>query len=71
LVGNHPNGKHIFWSLISIVMLLLGTGLLGFYYAKNQDKDAIGLTYPEKDPLLNLQATPSMKATLKYFWIVT
>lgn len=71
LVGNHSNGKHVFWSLISIVMLLLGIGLLGFYYAKNQDKDVIGLTYPEKDPLLNLQATPSMKATLKYFWIVT
>lgn len=25
---------------------------------------------PERDPLLALQATPSMKATLKYFWIV-
>ena len=27
--------------------------------------------YPEKDPLLALSATPSMKATLKYFWVVT
>ena len=27
--------------------------------------------YPEKDPLLALSPTPSMKATLKYFWVVT
>ena len=26
---------------------------------------------PEKDPLLGLQPTPSMQATLKYFWVVT
>ncbi len=70
LVGNHPTGKHLFWSMFSIVMLLLGVGLLGLYYAKNQDKEA-GESYPQNDPLINLKATPSMKATLKYFWIVT
>jgi nitric oxide reductase subunit B len=71
LVGNHPTSKHVFWSLFSIVILLLGIGLLGFYYAKTRDKDTELIAYPEKDPLINLQATPSMKATLKYFWIVT
>jgi len=71
LVGNHPTGKHLFWTMFSIVMLLLGVGLLGFYYAKNQDKELSDEVYPEKDPLINLKATPSMKATLKYFWIVT
>jgi len=70
LVGNHPTGKHLFWTMFSIVMLLLGIGLLGFYYAKDQDNDAHKLEYPENDPLINLQATPSMKATLKYFWVV-
>ena len=70
LVGNHPTGKFLFWTMFSIVMLLLGIGLLGFYYAKNDDKDP-GESYPESDPLINLQATPSMKATLKYFWIVS
>jgi len=70
LVGNHPTGKHLFWTMFSIVMLLLGIGLLGFYYAKNQDNETGVEKYPENDPLINLQATPSMKATLKYFWIV-
>ncbi|MDD5748545.1 MAG: hypothetical protein PHP64_05825 [Actinomycetota bacterium] len=71
LVGNHPTGNHLFWTMFSIVMLLLGVGLLGFYYAKNQDKELNNEVYPDKDPLINLKATPSMKATLKYFWIVT
>ena len=71
LVGNHPTGKHLFWTMFSIVMLLLGVGLLGLYYAKNQDKELSNEVYPEKDPLINLKATPSMKATLKYFWIVS
>jgi len=70
LVGNHPTSQHLFWSMFSIILLLLEIGLLGFYYAKNQDKE-ISEVYPEKDPLINLQATPSMKATLKYFWVVT
>ncbi|MFZ4741489.1 MAG: nitric-oxide reductase large subunit [Bacteroidales bacterium] len=70
LVGNHPTGKFLFWTMFSIVMLLLGIGLLSFYYAKDQDKEP-GASYPESDPLINLQATPSMKATLKYFWIVS
>lgn len=71
LVGNHPTGKHLFWTMFSIVMLLLGIGLLGFYYARSKDKDTDVELYPEKDPLINLVATPSMKATLKYFWIVS
>ncbi|GAT61620.1 nitric-oxide reductase large subunit [Paludibacter jiangxiensis] len=71
LVGNHATSAHLFWSMFSIVMLLLGIGLLGFYYARNQDKTPVHDHYPDKDPLINLQPTPSMAATLKYFWIVT
>jgi len=71
LVGNHATSTHLFWSMFSIVMLLLGIGLLGFYYARNQDKTPAHDHYPDKDPLINLQPTPSMAATLKYFWIVT
>ncbi|MDP4202642.1 MAG: nitric-oxide reductase large subunit [Bacteroidota bacterium] len=71
LVGNHATSSHLFWSMFSIVMLLLGIGLLGFYYARNQDKTPVQEHYPDKDPLINLQPTPSMAATLKYFWIVT
>jgi Nitric oxide reductase large subunit len=41
-----------------------------WYYAvqKHRHEDSAE-TYPEKDPLLALSPTPSMKATLKYFWL--
>lgn len=71
LVGNKATSKHLFWSVFSIMVLLAGVGLVVLYYARNQEKDYSLEKYPEKDPLINLKATPSMKATLKYFWIVT
>lgn len=70
LIGNKPPSNFIFWTMFSIILLLLGIGLLGFYFAKTQDKELDSHYYPENDPLINLQATPSMKATLKYFWVV-
>lgn len=71
LVGNTATSKHLFWSIFSIMVLLAGIGLVVLYYARNQEKDYSLEKYPEKDPLINLKATPSMKATLKYFWIVS
>ena len=46
--------------------------LLAWYFAAQRRKEPhIEEVYPERDPLLALSATPSMKATLKYFWVVT
>lgn len=60
----------VVWSVISFVLLLAGIGALAWYYAvqKHRHEDSAE-TYPEKDPLLALSPTPSMKATLKYFWL--
>jgi nitric oxide reductase subunit B len=71
LIGNHPTGEMVLWSVVSFVLLLAGVGALAWYYAKQQH-DEIGSEdhFPDKDPLLALSPTPSMKATLKYFWVV-
>ncbi|WP_017754237.1 nitric-oxide reductase large subunit [Calidifontibacillus oryziterrae] len=72
LVGNRPTGELIIWSVVSFVMLLAGIGALAWYFAVQRHKESsLPEVYPEKDPLLGLSATPSMKATLKYFWVVT
>ena len=72
LIDNKPTGEMVVWSVVSFVMLLAGVGALAWYYAvQRQNEPHIEETYPEKDPLLALSATPSMKATLKYFWVVT
>jgi nitric oxide reductase subunit B len=71
LIGNNPTGEMVLWSVVSFVLLLAGVGALAWYYAKQQH-DEIGSEdhFPDKDPLLALSPTPSMKATLKYFWVV-
>jgi nitric oxide reductase subunit B len=71
LIDNEPIGELVVWSVISVILLLLGVGLLVWYFAVQRHKeDHTDGSYPEKDPLLALSATPSMKATLKYFWVV-
>ncbi|WP_042357039.1 nitric-oxide reductase large subunit [Bacillus rubiinfantis] len=69
LIDNKPTGEMVVWSVVSFVLLLAGIGGLAWYYASQkhqEDEEA----FPEKDPLLALSATPSMKATQKYFWVV-
>lgn len=69
VIGNIPPTSLHFWTGFSVLLLLVGVGLLVFYYAKNE-KDEITDSLPKEDPLRNLVVTPSMKATLKYIWVV-
>ena len=69
LVGNKPAGSLLLWTGFSVMMLLAGIGLLVYYYASRKEEGVLEL--PHKDPLTGLNITPSMKATLKYFWIVS
>ncbi|SEM11966.1 nitric oxide reductase, NorZ apoprotein [Chitinophaga rupis] len=68
-VGNTPGAALHLWSGFSILLLLSGVALLILYHAKNKDEEAVVL--PATDPLRDSLVTPSMKATLKYFWIVS
>lgn len=70
LVGNTPSSSLVIWTGFSVIVLLFGIGLLAFYYAKNKDEDNLEITLPKNDPLSGSSPTPSMKATLKYFWVV-
>ncbi|MBM6995719.1 nitric-oxide reductase large subunit [Paenibacillus sp. DXFW5] len=70
LVGNTLTGSMVIWSVVSFVLLLAGIGALAWYYATQKHTEGEE-RFPEKDPLLALSPTPSMKATLKYFWVVT
>ena len=71
LIGNQPAGALLLWTGFSVVMLLFGIGILSFYYARSSDEPDMPADLPKKDPLLGLNATPSMRATLKYFWVVS
>lgn len=71
LVGNEPSSSLVIWTGFSVILLLLGIGLLTYYYAAEEKHEFSERDLPATDPFLNLKQTPSMKATLKYFWVVT
>jgi len=71
LVGNRPSGDNIVWTGVSIIMLLAGISAMAWWYASKRDEEEKDLTIPESDPLALWEATPSQRATIKYFWVVS
>lgn len=67
LIDNVATTENIFWSIISVVLLLTATGLLIWYYAFKKEEDETPSTFPSFDPLKSVTLTPSMKALWKYW----
>ncbi len=68
LVANRPTGALLLWTGFSVMLLLAGIGLMVWYYARRKtDEDEV----PSDYPLLKETQSPSQKATVKYFWIVS
>ena len=70
VIGNKPSTSLQMWSGFSVLMLLFGVGLLVYYHASNKEKEEND-RLPASDPMRGLKPTPSMRATLKYIWIVS
>ncbi|MBX3415128.1 MAG: nitric-oxide reductase large subunit [Pirellulales bacterium] len=69
LVGNRPTGETVVWTGVSIIMLLAGiSAMVWWHAARNREEEAMPL--PDADPLGEWVATPSQRATIKYFWVV-
>lgn len=68
LVGNTMSTSAAMWSMASIVLLL--AGIAAMLWLHKGDKDEEAAQVPAADPLLGAKATPSMKATRKYFFVV-
>ncbi|HEX6362622.1 MAG TPA: nitric-oxide reductase large subunit, partial [Albitalea sp.] len=69
LVGNTLTGTAAMWSAASIILLLAGiAAMLWFHGSRRHDDEP--LQPPKSDPLIGATATPSMKATRKYFFAV-
>ena len=71
LVGNRPTGESVMWTGVSIIMLLAGICAMVWWYASQKGEDRGREPVPANDPLGSWRATPSQRATLKYFWVVS
>jgi len=68
LVGNTLTGSAAIWSMVSIVLLIAGIAAMLWFHGSQKHE---GPLQPLKaDPLISAAATPSMKATRKYFFAV-
>ncbi len=69
LVNNKPAGSLLLWTGFSVIMLIAGIGLMVWHYATRRGEG--GMELPEIVPFKNETQTPSQKAIVKYFWVVT
>lgn len=70
LIDNVPTSENIFWSIISVILLLTSIGFLVWYYAFKKEEDDVNPELPSSDPLKNFKLTPSMKSLWKYWGVV-
>lgn len=69
-IDNKPTSDALLWSLFTFVLHLAAVGGMVWYFGslpKDKDEEA---EVPTRDPLLGYRATPSQKATFKYFFVV-
>ncbi|MBI5835102.1 MAG: nitric-oxide reductase large subunit [Armatimonadetes bacterium] len=70
LVGNRPTAPLLVWSALSVLFLLAAIGTMVWFTQVQRGRGEEAHTPPELDPLAGLVMTPSMRAAVKYFWVV-
>lgn len=69
LIDNVPTSANIFWSIISVILLLASIGFLVWYYSFKKEENETSDNLPEFDPLKKFKLTPSMNALWKYWGV--
>ncbi len=67
-VGNTPTADAGIWSIASIILMI--GAIVGMLYYHSKHKEEADPAPAKADPLIDLQPTPSMRATKKYFYVV-
>jgi nitric oxide reductase subunit B len=68
MVGNTMSTSAAMWSMVSIILLLAGIAAMLWLHKGDAHEEKAEV--PKADPLMGVKATPSMKATRKYFFVV-
>ncbi|MFC5427358.1 nitric-oxide reductase large subunit [Paraburkholderia denitrificans] len=70
LVDNTPTIANGMWSVASVILMIAGIAGMIWYHAAHGESESQEPATPGEDPLFNVKATPSMRATKKYFYVV-
>lgn len=68
LAGNSPSAGTGVWSIASVILMIGAIAAMLFFHSRHKEEG--DPTPPKVDPMFSLKATPSMKATKKYFMVV-
>lgn len=69
LIDNVPTSENIFWSIISVILLITFVGGMIWFYNFKKEENELSEDLPKTDPLKGFQLTPSMKALWKYWGV--
>lgn len=70
LIDNKPTAENVVWSLVSVVILIAGVGMLIWAWAFLRKEEEAEPKAPIKDPLTSFALTPSQKSLGKYLLLV-
>ena len=74
LIDNRPTSSTFIWTFVSVVLLIAAAGALCWFFLREREewqKDTEPPAgYPDSNPLAAAASTPSMRAVIKYIWIV-
>jgi nitric oxide reductase subunit B len=70
LIDNKPTVENVVWSVVSVVLLLAGIGLLVWGWAFLRDHEEQPTAAPARDPLNLVGLTPSQQGLGKYLLLV-
>lgn len=70
LIGNRPTAENVMWSIVSVVIMMAGVGLLIWGWAFLRKEEGALPAAPARDPLTLVPLTPSQRALGKYLFLV-
>ena len=68
LLDHNPTPESIAWSVVSVIILLCGIGVVVWLWAFGKKDDEHALVLPIEDPISKITLTPSQRALGKYLF---
>ena len=70
LLDHNPTPESVVWSVVSVIILLCGIGVVVWLWAFGKKDDEHALVPPTEDPISKITLTPSQRALGKYLFTI-
>ncbi len=70
LLDHNPTPESVAWSVVSVIILLCGIGVVVWLWSFGKKDDEHALVPPAEDPISKITLTPSQRSLGKYLFII-